>query len=126
MAYGQQVRITGLNETIRSLRKAGVEGTELKEAMAEGSQVLADSLRKETPIDTGTIASTVRPARQQRKALARQGGRRPRHYAPFPNFGTKYQPAQEFAARAVKNVRVKAIALIGRNLNKIIDRNGLK
>lgn len=124
--YGQQVRVTGLNETIRSLKKAGVEGSELKQAMSESSHILADELRQSTPVRTGTLASTVKPGKQQRKAIARVGAARPRHYAPFPNFGTAYQPAQQFGARAVAAASLRALRSIEKNINQIINRNGLK
>jgi hypothetical protein len=122
----QQVRIDGLNQTIRSLRKAGVEGSEVKKAMSESSRILADELRQQTPVKTGALAASTRPGNAIRKASARQGGRRPMHYAPFVNWGTLHFPPRYHAAAALRKSGRRALRAVEQNINQIIVRNGLK
>lgn len=125
MTRGPVVRVDGLNKLVRNLTICGVEAADLKAAMRKGSDILADGLRETTPVKTGLLASTIRPGTAKGRATARIGGKRPKHYAPFPNYGTSTQPAQKFAQRAAEKSRVPAILAIEADLQRIITKYNL-
>lgn len=119
------LRITGLRETVRALEDAGAEASELKVAMGKGANILADALRTAVPKATGRLASTVRPNKAKGSAIARIGGARPKHYAPFVNFGHQSYAATNFAGKAAGASRHKAFKAIENELQSIINRHGL-
>jgi HK97 gp10 family phage protein len=119
------LKITGLRETIKDLEALGIEAAELKVAMNKGAKILADELRKEVPKASGLLASTVKPNNAKGSAIARIGGARPKHYAPFVNYGHQSKPATLFAQKAAKNSKDRAVTAIEQELSSIIRKHNL-
>ena len=76
--YGEDgkgpVRIEGLKDLRKRLKKAGESYDDLKAAGLEAATVVADEARSVTvPYDSGTLAATIRPAGQAKGAVVRAG-----------------------------------------------------
>lgn len=95
MTGGAGVRVVGARELRATLRRAGVELDELKDAHQRVAAFVAGAARARTPRDTGRLASTVRGNRAQRRATVSAGyGRIP--YAGPIHWGW---PARNIAAQ---------------------------
>lgn len=101
------VRIEGLNELVRTLKRAGADISELKEAHAKAGQIVATEAEAIAPRRSGRLAGTIRAARQVRRARV-QAGRASVPYAGpihwgWPARNIEPQPFLSEAARATES-----------------------
>jgi HK97 gp10 family phage protein len=96
------VRVEGMEEILRDLRKAkaDVQG-EARAVLKEQAKVIRDDARSRCPEDTGTLKRSVRSSvsREKLDASVSAGGKvrgKDAYYAQFVEFGTKHSPAQPF------------------------------
>jgi len=68
------IRIEGLDALVRTMRKAGVDITELKQAHVRAGQIVADRAAELAPRRSGRLAGSIRPARQAKRARIQAGG----------------------------------------------------
>jgi hypothetical protein len=74
MAKNDSIRVSGLNETIRTLKLIGVPAKEISQAGAEAGEIVASEARSLVPVKTGALRSSIRVAKQQRRVIVRAGG----------------------------------------------------
>lgn len=73
MANETGVRIEGLDELARSMRKAGVDIDELKDAHWRAASIVAARAAQIAPQRTGKLAGSIRAARQVKRARVMAG-----------------------------------------------------
>lgn len=108
---GPTVEVEGLNNFVRTLRKAGEDLEELKDAHARAASIVATAAAERAPRRSGTLAASVRGSRQVRRARI-QAGRAAVPYAGpihwgWPARGIKADPFITLAARATEPQWVK-------------------
>jgi HK97 gp10 family phage protein len=115
------VRVEGLNETIRSLKKFGVEVKDLKAVFTKiGNNVVR---RAETlaPVKTGNLAGSIKASKTQNKSVVRAGGAR-LPYAGVIHYGwpaRNIEPHQ-FLTDAVNETKDESIDLMDKGLHDLI------
>lgn len=67
------IKVEGLNELIRSMRKAGLDLTELKDAHHRAGEIVANYAETIAPRRSGRLAGTIRAAKQVRRARVQVG-----------------------------------------------------
>lgn len=83
---GGEVRVEGLNRLVRTLNKAAVDVSELKDAHQRVAQIVADAASSRAPRRSGALASAIRGSRQVRRARVTAGSARV-PYAPPIHWG---------------------------------------
>ena len=71
---GTVIRVEGLSRVLRNLAKAGVDSTDMKDAMHRIGQAVVNSAN--VPVRTGRLKSTLRAGKGKTKAVVRMGGAR--------------------------------------------------
>jgi hypothetical protein len=77
------VRIVGLNRFVTTMRKAGADMDELKDAHRRAGDIVANEARTRAPRRTGRLSSSIRPARQVRRTRIMAGGAATRYAGPI-------------------------------------------
>lgn len=105
MATGEGVgyRVEGLNDLARTMRRAGEDLTELKDAHAKAGGIVASYAESIAPRRSGKLAGSVRAARQVRRARI-QAGRASVPYAGPIHWGwpARHIGAQPFMSDAAQ------------------------
>jgi len=73
MADETGIRIEGLDELARTMRKAGVDISELKDAHTRAASIVADYAAGIAPRRSGRLAGSIRPAKQAKRARIMAG-----------------------------------------------------
>jgi HK97 gp10 family phage protein len=89
------IRVQGLNDLVRTMRKAGVDMADLKQANKAAGSIVATRGKAVAPRLTGKLAASIRPSKTARKAVVRAGGSTLR-YARFQEFGTVKNRAHHY------------------------------
>lgn len=118
------VRITGLNETIRALRRLGVEANDLKEIMFDIGNKVVDDAKALTPVRTGRLRESIRASKAQRKSVIRGGSARV-PYASFVEFGSVHNEAENMVERAITNNERYAATKLDSEFQSLIRKYGL-
>ena len=118
------VTVEGLNETIRSLKKLGVEVSDLKDAFQRiGSQATA-KIRAAAPVRSGRLLKSIRQSRRQNSVYISAGGKRA-FYTPFVEYGTSLQPAQRFMRKTAQAEGPRAVEELEKEIRQIVRGLGL-
>lgn len=115
-------KVENLSKEMTRLKKTVGNLDALKGPLQEIAEIGAAKLRKFTPVDTGALKGTVKTVNTQRKARVRIGGYRPLHYAPFVNYGTSKQPAQQFVYRAKRATAREAKRIYEKEIKQILRK----
>lgn len=67
------VRIEGLDTLVRTLNRAGVDITELKDAHKRAGEIVATEAESRAPRVSGKLAGSIRSARQAKRARVQAG-----------------------------------------------------
>ena len=118
------VRITGLNETIRALKRLGVEADDLKEIMYDIGNKVVDDAKALTPVLTGRLRESIRASKAQRKAVIRGGSARV-PYASFVEFGSVHNTAANMVERAITNNERYAASKLDSEFQSLIRKYNL-
>lgn len=73
MSEGVQYQIEGLADLARTMKRAGEDITELKDAHTRAAQIVADRAASLAPKRTGRLAGNIRPAKQVQRARIMAG-----------------------------------------------------
>jgi hypothetical protein len=76
MALESGVKIEGLDELVRTMKRAGVDVSELKEAHIRAAEIVATAAAQIAPRRSGRLADSIRPAKQVKRARIMAGGAR--------------------------------------------------
>lgn len=100
------LRIEGLNELVRTMRKAGQDMEDLKDAHARAGEIVARAAEAMAPRRSGKLAGTIRAARQVRRARVQAGRASVPYAAPihwgWPARNIEANPFLSEAARATE------------------------
>lgn len=115
------IRVRGLAQLVRTMRKAGIDMADLKEANREAGQIVATAGKGVAPRRTGALAASIRPAKTARKAVVRAGGARLR-YARFQEFGTSKNRAHHYLYGSAFRTQPTWVPEYERELSRIMAR----
>jgi hypothetical protein len=120
------VYIKGLNETVRSMERLGVEAQDLRDAFGRITELAYGAAQRHVPRGrTGKLAGGIRKSRRKNAAVLYQGRRSP-VYMPYAMFGAKTWPRPvPYLYMARSDVEGQVQPLIERELNTLISRLGL-
>jgi len=118
------VTAEGLQETIRTLKKLGVEVEDLKGAFTRiGSRATA-KVKAGTPVKSGRLQATVKQSKRQNSVYIYSGSKKA-YYAPFVHFGTKTISKNPWMTRVATAEGPYAIKQLENEVNSIIRKYGL-
>jgi hypothetical protein len=80
---GTQVEIQGLNKFVATVRRAGIDLAEMKQANARAGAVIVSAANARAPRRSGALAGTIRSARQARKVIVMAGSARVPYAGPI-------------------------------------------
>ncbi len=121
------VRVTGLNETVRSLQRLGVEVDDLKDVMADIAAEGARLAGQYAPRRSGRLGGTIRGNRAKAKAVVTAGRAQVKYAGPI-NYGWKKRniaPAL-FMQKADAALAPEAVKKLEAGIEKLINGLGLK
>jgi phage gpG-like protein len=119
------VKVEGLNEVARALRRAGVEANDLKTAFHHIGETVKTSIQTFTPHMTGVLSGSEKASRRQNQAIVTAGGGKVL-YAGVQNFGGYHNiEAKHFMERGLAAKEDWIVSEIENELNKIINKLGL-
>lgn len=115
------VAVKGLNETVRSLKKFGVEVKDLKAAFKRIGTNVVEKAQTKAPIKTGKLAGSIKASNTQNKATVRAGGAR-YPYAGVIHYGYPARNIEPhpFLSEAVEENRSESIDLLEQELGHLI------
>jgi hypothetical protein len=67
------IRVEGLDELVRTMKRAGADIEELKDAHWRAANIVASRAQDLVPRRSGNLAGSIRPARQVRRARVQAG-----------------------------------------------------
>lgn len=123
MPAAGQVRITGLDDTVRGFRHLTVEVTDLRTAFAVIARSAAIAASAAAPRRTGRLAASIRPRATRFGAFVTANT----PYAGAVNYGwpRRHIHATRFMQRADATIRITGPDLIERAIAQLIAREGM-
>lgn len=117
------VRIEGLDELARTMKRAGVDVDELKDAHWRAAQIVAARAAQTAPRRSGKLAGSVRAARQVKRARV-QAGRASVPYAAPIHWGwpTHNIDANPFMSKAAQATEPEWVAAYLDDVQKALDK----
>lgn len=117
------IRIAGLDNLIRTMRRASVEIAELKDAHAHAGEIVAREAERRAPRRTGRLASSVRASRQARRAQV-LAGRASVPYAPPIHWGWPARgiAANPFVSEAAQDTEPEWVPVYLADVQAALDR----
>lgn len=132
MAEQTGIKVTGLNQAIRSLRELGVPDDELKAAGSQAGELVAYEARNLVPVRTGRLRDTIRVSKTLRKVSISAGNNRTsKSGVPYANpihwgwFRRNIKP-QPFFAKALGLTRDQVYKAYFDNIAKLVARQNAK
>jgi hypothetical protein len=126
MASSIGVRVEGLNELVRNLKKAGVEVSDLKAVFAEIASDAASMAAQFAPAKTGRLKGAIRGSKAVNKAVVRAGGARV-PYAGAINYGWKKRNIKPsyFMQKVDGSIAPVALSKLDAGISRIIEKHHL-
>ncbi len=124
MAKNVGVKVEGLSKVTRALKKYGVSVEDLKGAFNKIGTVLEQGAKSRTPVRSGKMERSIRQSKRQNSVYLYGGGKRA-YWAPYVEFGTKYQRAQEPMQRTLQANKRWGLQQIEKEINYLISKYGL-
>lgn len=118
------VQVVGLNKVVRAMKKYGVAVEDLKGAFSKIGTRLETGARQRTPVVTGKMQGSIRQSKRQNSVWLYAGGKRA-YWAPYVEWGTKYQSAQRPLTRTLDANARWGLQEIEKELNQLISKYGL-
>lgn len=117
------VRVEGLNELVRTLRRAGRDLEDLKDANRRAGEIAADAARGFVPERSGRLAGSIRTARQARLARV-QAGRASIPYAGPIHWGwpARHIRAQPFLSEGAVESEPRWTAVFFDDVQRALDK----
>lgn len=124
MALQSGLQVEGARELRRTLKKAGDDLGDLKEAHAAAAGIVAPAARANAPVGpTGRLSSSVRPGATKTQSVIR-AGKAAVPYAAVQEFGwpARNIAAQPFVRPAAQDTEPQWTALFQAAINRILNR----
>lgn len=132
MSNTSGVKVTGLNQAIRSLRELGVPDAEIKQAGSDAGELVAEEARNLTPVRTGSLRESIRVSKTLRKVTISAGNNRSsRSGVPYANpihwgwFKRNIKP-QPFFVKALGLTREEVYRTYFDNMSKLVAKQNAK
>lgn len=116
---GAGLEVKGLSRLVSTMRRAGVDLSDMKRANERAGQIVAVAGKQIAPRDTGALGRSIRPAKQAKRAVIRAGGGKIR-YARFQEFGSAKNPARRYLYGAAQKTEPQWSKAYYDDLAKII------
>jgi hypothetical protein len=117
------VRVIGIDRLTRTLRAAGDDLSDLKDANAAAGRMVAGAAQGTVPRRSGRLASTIRASRQARRAQVVAGRASVPYAGPihwgWPSRGIGAQP---FLSEAAQSSESRWVPLYARDLQKVLAK----
>ena len=121
MPDGARLEIAGLGRLVSTMRKAGIDLGDMKEANKQAGTIVSTAARQVAPRQTGKLAASIRPAQQARRAVIRAGGGGIRS-ARFQEFGSRKNAATHYLYGSAAKTQPQWADAYWRDLEKIIAK----
>lgn len=123
MAEGLTVRVEGLNECVRSLRKLGDDLGDLKEANNTLGREIASRASAVAPRRSGTLAGSIKTNKAAKKVQIKAGGARAA-YAGVIEYGwpARNIRPQPFLRKAAFENRNYIVEQYEKNIKQVINK----
>jgi HK97 gp10 family phage protein len=118
------VTVDGLNETVRALKKLGVEVQDLKDAFTRIGSRATEKIRSATPVDSGRLQASVKQSKRQNSVYITAGLRKA-YYAPMVHWGTSTITANPWMTRVAKAEGPRAVQELEKEFAQIVKELGL-
>lgn len=122
MAASVGIKVHGARELRRSLKRAGAELTDMKDANAKVAAYVATAAASRAPRRTGRLAGSGRGNRAVSKAVVTFGGARQPYAGPihwgWPLHGIEAQP---FVVDAARQTEPTWLAMYAHDVDRIVD-----
>jgi HK97 gp10 family phage protein len=118
---GMRLEVEGLNKLVSTMRKAGIDMSDMKQANKKAGTIVANAGRDVAPRRTGRLAASIKPANQARRARVRAGGGGIR-YARFQEFGSSKNEARHYLYGSAAKTRDEWLPAYEWELNIILSR----
>ena len=118
------VTIEGLNQTVRTVKKLGVEAADLKDAFSRIGSRATSKVKSATPVGTGRLKATVKQSRRQNSVYISAGSKRA-YYGPFVHWGTHTIKGNPWMTRVANAEAPHALDELQKELDQIIRQLGL-
>jgi len=115
------IRVQGLNDLVKTMRKAGIDMSDLKEANKAAGTIVATRGKSVAPRLTGKLAASIRPSKTARKAVVRAGGSTLR-YAKFQEFGSSKNTAKHYLYGSAEYTQPEWLPQYELEMSRIIAR----
>ena len=115
------VNVPGLRQLVTTMRKAGIDMADLKEANKAAGTIVATRGKGVAPRLTGKLAASIRPSKTARKAVVRAGGSNIR-YARFQEFGSRKNRATHYLYGSAEWTQPQWVPEYERELSRIVAR----
>lgn len=119
------IRVTGLNEVLRSLRNLGIGLDELRPAFQKIAEKGAELARGFAPKVTGRLAGSTRGNRAVRRATVTSGRGGSVPYAGPVNYGWNGRSGSRYMQRVDPPLEEYALRTLEEELNRAITQSGL-
>ena len=119
------IRVEGLREVARTLERAGVEASDLKNAFNQIGNIVVAEAKTLTPVLTGRLAASLRASKTKNKATVRAGGASIPyagviHYGNYNNITGTY-----YLTKAADNKQDAVVDALENELNNLLNRLNL-
>lgn len=122
----ESIRIDGIREVVRDLKRFGVEVADLKTAFNRIGNIVVAEAQTLTPTLTGRLAASIRASKTQNKSEVRAGN------AGIPYAGVQHYggyngiTGSHFLTDAIANKQGEVLHTMEAELNRLIGRVGLR
>src|SRR6187399_1259777 len=115
------VRVLGANRLARTLKKAGADVADMKDASERVGAIVAREAKVRAPKRSGTLAGSIRPSRRQRGVQIRTGSFR---YAWVQEYGSAKRNIRpkRYMMGALESKRDEAVAAYFSEMEKIMGK----
>ena len=115
------VEVRGLRTLQRTMRKAGVDIADLKDAHQRASRIVSDASRSRCPVLTGALRASVRGNRAAYKAIVRAGSARVPYARPV-HWGRDGRSGRPFISQAAQATETRWVEEYRKDVEKIVGK----
>lgn len=117
------VRVDGLNRLVRTMRRAGADLQDFKDAHAKAASIVVSAANSRVPRRSGDLASTIRPAKQARRAIIYAGNARVKYANPIHwGWPARHIRANPFISNAAQQTEPVWTSAYFQELEDIINK----
>jgi hypothetical protein len=117
-----QLQVEGLDTLVRTMRRAGVDISELKDAHTRAASIVASEAAARAPRRSGRLAGSIRPAKQVKRARVMAGGASVPYAGPIHwGWPARNIPANPFMTEAAQGTEPEWTRAYLEDVQKALD-----